>query len=115
MEPIIIPPTYFKEMQNVDLQRIFQKADKILRNSKKIFICGYSLPDADLHIKYLLKRAELLNNNSPEFFIVNNHKNKSKDNLKKERKQFLQFFKHKNNVHYTDLSFEDFCREDIPN
>jgi len=38
MEPIIIPPTYFKEMQNVDLQRIFQKADKILRNSKNFYM-----------------------------------------------------------------------------
>jgi hypothetical protein len=111
MEPIIVPPTYFKEMQNVYLQQIFQISDKILRNSKKIYICGYSLPDADLHIKYLLKRAELLNNNSPDFFIINNHKNKKDPKI--ERKRFLQFFKYKNKVKYTELSFEDFCRSGI--
>jgi NAD-dependent SIR2 family protein deacetylase len=111
MEPIIVPPTYFKEMQNVYLQQIYQKSDKILRNSKKIYICGYSLPDADLHIKYLLKRAELLNSNPPEFFIINNHKNKKEPKL--EKKRFLQFFKYKVKVHYTTLSFEDFCNEGV--
>jgi len=112
MKPIIVPPTYFKEMQNLYLQQIFQKTDKVLRNSKEIFICGYSLPDADLHIKYLLKRAELLNRNKPKIFIINNHQGKK--DRKKEEKRFLQFFKFKGRVEYTELSFEDFCREGIP-
>jgi len=111
MEPIIVPPTYFKEMENVYLQQIFQRSDEILRNSKKIYLCGYSLPDADLHIKYLLKRAELLNRNPPEIFIINNHKNKKDPRI--EKKRFLQFFKFKKMVHYTELSFEDFCRDGI--
>jgi hypothetical protein len=113
MEPIIVPPTYFKEMHNVYLQQIFQKSDKILMNSKKIFLCGYSLPDADLHIKYLLKRAELLNRNSPEIFIINNHEKKKGADAKREEKRFLQFFKNKDKVKYTELSFEDFCRDGI--
>ncbi len=113
MEPIIVPPTYFKEMENVYLQQIFQRTDEILRNSKKIYICGYSLPDADLHIKYLLKRAELLNRNPLEIFIINNHKGKKNPKKIDKKKRFLQFFKRKTMVKYTELSFEDFCRDGI--
>ena len=111
MEPIIIPPTYFKDMNNVYLQQIFQKSDQILRNAKRIFICGYSLPEADLHIKYLLKRAELLNQNQPDFFIINNHREKRDANEEKAR--FLQFFKNKDKIHYTELSFENFCKNGV--
>ena len=70
MEPVIIPPTFYKEMSNPFIQQIFLKADKVLRNAKRIFICGYSFPDADLHVKYLLKRAEQFRGETPEIYIL---------------------------------------------
>lgn len=78
--PIVVPPTFFKVMSNFYLQQIWKKAEDNLREAHHLIFCGYSFPDADLHFKYLLKRAEI---NQPEHsskqlevFIVNEHPGK---------------------------------------
>lgn len=113
MEPIIIPPTYYKEMSNRLLNRlihqIFLKADEILRQADKIFICGYSFPDADFHIKYLLKKAEIFRGKTPEIRVINNHIGKTEQQKEEEKQRFIRFFKDKDKIHYTDESFEDFA------
>lgn len=115
MEPVIIPPTFYKEMTNPFIQRIFLKADKILRNAEKIFICGYSFPDADIHIKYLLKRAEQFKGETPKIYVVNNHHTKTDQQKEEEERRFMRFFKNEGNIYYTDLSFEKFAKEGIRN
>lgn len=114
MKFVIIPMTYYKEMSNPFIQQIFLKADEILRQAKTIFICGYSFSDADIHIKYLLKRAERFMGKTPEIYVINNHPDKT-DLLKEEEKRFKRFFKNKDKIHYTDKSFEDFAMEGIKN
>ena len=103
MKPVIVPPTFYKEMSNPFIQEIFLKADKVLREAERIYICGYSFPDADMHIKYLFKRAEIFRGETPEIFVINKPKDDSP-----EKKQFMRFFKDKKKVHYTDLAFEEF-------
>jgi hypothetical protein len=71
MVPIIVPPSFFKVMSNYHLQQIWHQAEKVLRDVKRLFFCGYFFPDADIHVKYLLKRAELYRNKPFEIFIVN--------------------------------------------
>ena len=118
MEPIIIPPTFYKEMTNPFIQEIFLKADKVLRNAKRVFICGYSFPDADLHIKYLLKRAEQFRGETPEIYVINNHSNKTDqkpENDNEEKQRICRFFKNKKKIHCTDLSFEKFAKDGIKN
>jgi len=73
MKFVIIPMTYYKDMSNPFIQQLFLKSDEILRQADRIFICGYSFPDADIHIKYLLKRAELFKGETPEIYVINNH------------------------------------------
>jgi len=109
MRPVIIPPTFYKEMTNPFIQEIFLKADKILREADRLFICGYSFPDADIHIKYLLKRAERFRGGTPEIYIINNHPNKTRQQKSEEKQRFMRFFKEKRKVHYTNLSFEEFA------
>jgi hypothetical protein len=109
MRPVIIPPTFYKEMANPFIQEIFLKADKILRKADRLFICGYSFPDADMHIKYLLKRAERFREKTPEIYVINNHPGKTCQQRKEEKQRFMRFFKEKRKVHYTDLSFEEFA------
>lgn len=58
MSPIIIPPTYFKNFSNIFLNCVWNNAEYFLREVNHIIFCGYSFPDADIHIKYLLKRVE---------------------------------------------------------
>jgi len=57
--PVLVPPTYFKEMSNPYLVAVWEKTERVLRQCEQIVFCGYSLPDADIHIKYLLKRGQL--------------------------------------------------------
>jgi hypothetical protein len=71
MIPIIIPPTFFKVMSNFYLQQIWYKSEIALRQAKNIIFCGYSFSDADIHVKYLLKRAEINNGHTPEIYIIN--------------------------------------------
>jgi len=115
MKPVIIPPTFYKELTNPFVQKIVLKADKVLRNIGRIFICGYSFPDADMHIKYLLKRAERFKGITPEIYIINNHQGKTEQQKGEEKQRFMRFFKDKEKVHYTDLSFEKFARTGVEN
>jgi hypothetical protein len=113
MDPVIIPPIFYKEMTNPFIQQVFLKADKVLRSAERIFICGYSFPDADLHIKYLLKRAELFKKDPPEIYVINKHQNKKALQKDEENRRISRFFKNKNKVYYTELSFEGFAEKGI--
>lgn len=123
MKPVIIPPTFYKELTNPFIQEIFLKADKALRKAERVFICGYSFPDADMHIKYLFKRTERFKGETPEIYVINNHPGKTnqqraeeeeeKRQRKEEKERFMRFFKDKEKVNYTDLSFEKFANEGV--
>jgi len=105
---IIIPPTYYKDMSNPYLQKVYELTEQELLSAKEIIFCGYSFPDADMHIKYLLKRAEQNSNRSTplEIKIINHGFNPDEEN------RYLRFFKDKSNVHYIkDSSFEDFSND----
>ncbi|MFZ5993500.1 MAG: SIR2 family protein [Thermodesulfobacteriota bacterium] len=113
MAPIIIPPTFFKVMSNFYLQEIWRKAENALKQVKRIFFCGYSFPDADIHIKYLLKRVEINSGSTPEIFIINNHEGISDYQRESEELRYKRFFKNSYKVHYTDQSFENFCEQGV--
>lgn len=114
MIPIIIPPTFFKVMSNFYLQEIWHKAENMLKEARKIFFCGYSFPDADIHIKYLLKRSEIHRGFTPTIFVCNNHKGKSDYQKDNEKLRYMRFFKNsRRKVNYTESSFEDFCKRGV--
>jgi len=107
--PIIIPPTYYKNMNNVFLNVIWYKAEQLLRDAEHIIFCGYSFPDADIHIKYLLKRIETNRKNKPLRITVINNFNKKNDKQKEEEEiRFKRFFCY--GIDYKENSFEDFAQ-----
>jgi NAD-dependent SIR2 family protein deacetylase len=114
MIPIIIPPTFFKVMSNHFFQQIWREAEKVLMTTKRIVFCGYSFPDADVHIKYLLKRAEVNRGTTPDVYIFNNDSEKSHEIKQQEKERYERFFSEKPKVRYLDKSFEDFCNDGIP-
>ena len=71
--------------------------------------CGYSLPDADMHVKYLLKRAEVNSPRPPDVYIVNNHDKKRAAEKKDEERRYLRLFNDPSRVRYTTLSFQEFA------
>lgn len=107
--PIITPPTYLKGIQNYFLHQIMRKAEKSLRDVKRIVFCGYSFPEADLLVRYLLKRAELNYDSKPELIIVNEYEGKSTESRLVEEQRYKRFFRDKSRVRYLDRTFRDFC------
>lgn len=107
--PIVIPPTFFKVMANLALRQIWNVAEQACMTAKRLVFCGYSFPDADVHVRYLLKRSELNGQRTPEVFIVNHHDGKSAETSESEANRYARFFVNKANIHYTDISFEEFA------
>ncbi len=113
MIPIIIPPTFFKVMSNHFLQQIWLETEHTLMATQRIVFCGYSFPDADVHIKYLLKRVEVNRGTTPDIFIFNDHIGKEPHIKKQEKERYERFFSKKQKVRYLDKSFQDFCKDGI--
>ncbi len=114
MVPIIIPPTYFKLLSNYYLREVWQKAEICLSSARRLFFCGYSFPEADIHLKYLLKRAEINRKRyKREVYIINNYEGKPIYQREFETSRYTRFLNFGKRFHYTDLSFEEFCRSGI--
>ena len=112
--PIVIPPTFFKVMSNFYLQQVWKRTEELLTKADHIIFCGYSFPDADLHLKYLLKRAEINRREyapPPEIFIVNEHTSKTNPQREAEQDRYIRFFRNKGLVRWTKLSFADFAAD----
>jgi hypothetical protein len=109
--PIIIPPTYFKVLSNFYLQQIWHEVELAFANCSRIIFCGYSFPDADIHIKYLLKRIEVNGRNRPEIYVINHFDRKSQGQTENEQERYFRFFSKKDKIKWTDLSFEKFCSD----
>jgi hypothetical protein len=109
MTPIIIPPTFYKDMSRVFLSVIWNKAENALRKVDHIIFCGYSFPDADMHIKYLIKRIQV-NRPLPEslrFTVINYHQGKRPKQMTEEGDRYSRFLG--SQATYKKYSFEDFA------
>ena len=106
--PIIVPPTYFKNMSNVFLSTVWNKSEMAIRDSDVIVFCGYSFPEADMHIKYLLKRVQTSRKkDNLKVIVVNNHSKKRRSIREKEKNRYKRFLG--KDVIYTTYSFEEFA------
>ena len=111
-EPLIIPPTFFKSMGNVFLTRIWHAAEQALRGVDQVIFCGYSFPDADLHIKYLLKRAQRRRSvGALKFKVINHYCMKPSSESQLEESRFRRFLGQQ--VKYTGMSFQDFAANPV--
>jgi hypothetical protein len=96
-------------MSNVFLGQVWNKAEVNLRDADQIIFCGYSFPDADMHIKYLLKRIETNRQagRNLRITVINNHPGKQISQSELEKERYSRFFK--SEVDFTDASFQDFA------
>ena len=107
--PIIVPPTFYKDLSKVFLSQVWNVAENELSEIEHLIFCGYSFPDSDIHIKYLIKRIQK-NRRNPQTLkisVVNNHDGKKIEVKEEEKARFQRFLG--NNVNYTNFSFEDFA------
>ncbi len=57
LEPFFISPTFVKRFTNPHIQMAWHNAFNDLSESDEVIIMGYSLPEADYHIRTLFRRA----------------------------------------------------------
>ena len=107
-EYIIVPPTYYKDMSNIYLTNGWYNAERLLEEAEHIIFCGYSLPNADMHIKYLLKRAEINREMKRPLKVTIINAPKGKCANVKEEVRFSRFFKTEDIRFEKHVSFEMF-------
>jgi hypothetical protein len=57
LQPILITPTFKKDYRNPHIAQLWYRAERELRQAERVIFIGYSLPDDDVEVVYLLKRA----------------------------------------------------------
>ena len=55
-DTFIVPPSHIKDLTHPAINKLLDEAALEIRKSKKIIFVGYSFPEADVHIKALLKK-----------------------------------------------------------
>ena len=89
---------------------IWNKAEAALKNAEHIIFCGYSFPDADMHVKYLLKRVQTNRSRKPlKVTVINDHAGKSEATREEEKRRYVRFLG--DAIDYTKSSFENFAGE----
>jgi hypothetical protein len=57
LRQLMIAPTHLKDYRNPHLAQVWYEAERVLREASKVIFIGYSLPDDDVEVVYLLKRS----------------------------------------------------------
>jgi len=57
LEPFMVTPTFLKAFDNTHIQMIWHNAYLDLSQASSVVFLGYSLPEADYHVRNLLRRA----------------------------------------------------------
>ncbi len=68
---IVIPPTPYKDLNELPLRCVWNQAVAELPHVSQVIVCGYSFSEADPHVRYLLKRAQLLRNDDLTITVLN--------------------------------------------
>ena len=53
--PIIVPPVFNKEFKEDIFEHLWRKSVSSLSTAEKVVFIGYSLPDADVHARFILR------------------------------------------------------------
>jgi hypothetical protein len=57
VHPVLITPTHLKDYRNPHIAQTWYKAERALRKASRAYLIGYSLPEDDVDVIYLLKKG----------------------------------------------------------
>jgi len=57
LRPLLVAPTHLKDYRNPHLAQVWYEAERVLRDATRAIFIGYSLPEDDVEVIYLLKRS----------------------------------------------------------
>lgn len=98
LSSLIQVPSHLKATNNFIFNKLYEEAGYTIRNAKKLVFIGYSFPEADVHIRALVKRNFYTEN---EIIVIN--KSSAKDLI--HRYETLS-----NKVNYKEMTFERFLK-----
>ncbi len=99
-QTLIMPPTYLKHLNHPIISQLMSEAAREVRDAKKIVFIGYSLSDADVHIKALF-RKQLRDNQ--EVIVVNK---------KKHTPMLNKYYSLSKSVRFYKYTFEELVQDD---
>ena len=99
-QTVIMPPSYIKSLNNPIISQLFGEASREIRATKKIIFIGYSLSDADVHIKALFKKHL---KETVKLIVINT---KSSENFKQA------YYALSKQATFIDCSFADLVADD---
>lgn len=108
----IVPPTFFKTLTNLHITTILQNIQKEVVNSDYLVFVGYSFPDADLHLKYIIKKAFQFLSKSREIIVIEKEFNSNRIDspdlkLLEVYQRYERIFK---NFYFIPIGFEKFSK-----
>lgn len=98
LSSLIQVPSHLKTNTNFIFNKLFDEAGYTIRSAKTLVIIGYSFPEADVHIRAMIKR-----NFNPENQIIVVNKSTAKDLI-------YRYESLSKNVDYHELTFERFIK-----
>jgi hypothetical protein len=57
VRPVMITPTQKKDYRSPHVARVWYEAERLLRQANQGVFIGYSMPEDDVEVVYLLKRG----------------------------------------------------------
>lgn len=101
--PLLIPPTWLKVYDNAHLTRIWLESERVLRKANSVFFIGYSLPESDFHVRYLLKKSLFRSDYAPRVVVITRPENEEGSDLNLRYKRFF------GKMEYYNVGFEKFA------
>lgn len=98
LSSLIQVPTHLKTNTNFIFNKLYDEAGYTIRGAKTLVIVGYSFPEADVHIRAMIKRNFGTNN---QIIVVN--KSSAKDLI-------YRYESLSKNVEYHEMTFERFIK-----
>lgn len=98
LSSLIQVPTHLKTNTNFIFNKLYDEAGFTVRSAKTLVIIGYSFPEADVHIRAMIKR-----NFNPENKIIVVNKSRAKDLI-------YRYESLSKNADYHEMTFERFIK-----
>lgn len=86
-QPLLVPPTWSKSGQCATLRDVWRQAVMEIASAKRLVFVGYSMPDTDVHVRYLLGAGLAGRESVPPVMVVNYHDDQSNESATRLRYQ----------------------------
>lgn len=100
LQTLIVPPSWSKNYRVHSIQSVWEMARLKLLEAERLIFIGYSLPEADQEVRYLLKVGLYRENEPPPFIHV-----VDKENGSEAKKRYSRFF---DKLEYLPIGFRGY-------